>query len=1485
MATADLKAFIETRLDVLSPGIDLSSGSPAQTQFVQPLIDYLGTDPFSTDILSFLQDRFLQEFPDIYPGDPGVINDTFVNPLIMFLEPFKRETILVQNDQSLGKPELLSDAGADALGANWFSYRSTGGFSQGVARVYFSNPISVTFQVTSRFFTSGGLSYFPTIPVGVTADQMVFNRQGSLFFVDVQVQAESSGSEYNIGVDEIAGVDGVFGYVKVTNLQAFSNGSARVSTPEFIGNIKAGLNERSLVTRRGATARILDVFRSTVRSVQEVGAQDEEMRRDILMAAGPGHAWMTGTVSLYGKVAYAQIKTVDDTSDTPTVSVGDTLYLYLDKYSYGLRWQALDQSGRFLRFNVEEVLAGPMQETTGGFQLSYVLRISGDVPVGLSLPSPVSLGGGLIRKSQIVVSSTSGADTATVESGGVHVFGRADIYVKPLVQTSSTTNFSYLTDDPARSLFKLQGLTLSTFGEGPGAHAEIPSQVNFVGGALSQDGAVVGDTLVIESGSDAGDYRILKIDDSDIVNGNSYAYLSRDLTKSDTDIRFSVVRSIAIDPFAARKLKIPFGGSVSNDLQTQIGSNAVRVTSPSSNVVELGAAVGDTLKILTGPDAGNYSITGFNADGKEFYVDRVLSSSNGQLEFEVYSRLGSIDLPLLRIKKIDILDTANQTIGVTIPPAEPVAVMPVADMTSAMVRGASQTGSGFVLPALTKADGTDRYITNTSMAIGYGDRRYSMLFDPVNGGSYLPMSFGFPDAAEFLFPLDAEKECSYFVATSEDNAASENFPPIDPKPGDALTLKSGPNKGSYLIKSVYKFKHKTGGVFYWSYFIKIHGTFPVDVFRSLIEFLDSVGITTSDIKIPTPTMVSYPTFFVNAYAALSTKIDAALVATGTASPGATAIGSIIAGMAEVEYEWGDPARGTIRTFVQEPTLFHMNTAKSSNPTLFDLQVGGGQSLTYRPDPNRYETYAIVPGKGASEVGPLGYPRDYSQVAGAVTLAPESGPNPLNAGVSVGDILEVYPEVLYHASGVTDRQTAVITAAGSSYITSPAGSGVTFTKDRVGDLLFIDEGKDKGGYVVQKFIDSKTLGLDRALLRTTPTIIVEGAISFWGYNGSSNLVTSTTPVFLPGHVGKYVTVYGVNTQYQGSYLIIARNSSSQIVVDASGRHLAPYAADTNGRWAIADAAVAPTNTTNGTELAGLQPIRVYSNVAVKQTITAVDPNPSVRLLTVSGSRTSGHKEPYSIYRTDVRRVTPAEIALNRDGPFYYFDTDVVSLGPSSSFNIHKDSYLTMRQGTYESLGYRHKVDDNTLTYSVRESGALDFSLKVLPVTATDSEDNMISLLGSPIQVTYEKASVVSDVQNFASSADDHVASADILVRHFLPSFVSYEAAYVGGSAASLIATDIIELIDALGIEATIDVSVIQKAIEDRGGNPETPTKLYVLVHDWDRKQWAEMSQNAINMSALVVPYNGTARVISFTAGPDVSGLTTLPFGEKINLQKL
>ncbi len=1552
MASTDLQAFLESRLQALDPTIDLDAGSPAQVQFIEPVLKYLGTDPFETDIDSFITDRFAQEFPDVFSGDPGVVRDTFIKPLILLLEPFKRETESVKRNQSLQDPTILSDDDADALVANVFDERDPGAFAIGVGRIIYPNPTTVQIEITNRFFTADGLGFFPTNPVSITAEEMAFNRVGAQYFMDVSLKAEQEGAEYNIDVDILSGVDGVFGAVRITNPQKFTSGAAKVDTPTFIASAREALNERSLVTRRGATARLNDNFQTELRAIQVIGAKDAEMERDVLVALSPGQQWITGRVTFWKQMALVTARTIEgEETDIPVP--GDTLYAYLSKTDF----PALPQPSRFVRLNVEEVIVGPLS-IAAPYQSMYLVRWSGEFPTGVTITDGAGFEGGFSRKGTVHVSSVPniGAVDITAPNGEIHIFGHTDFYVRPILQPSSTSVFEGLTDSDSI----VERLTLQTFGTS--------SEKNKVGdpGSPTMDfilsGVQVGNLLSIETGDDIGVYVITKVTSSNL-------YLSANLVSSQSGIRYRIIQDIKVDPFEPKILKFPFGGILANDLQTTIGSNVFHLLS--NDVLGFGAAVGDILRVTSGILAGDYTITGFDPvlGGQGPLMDRVASATVSGVTYEIFTSLERVERPLVRIKELLLLDSSKQSTGIAIPPADPVGIVPVCDFSSARIRGSSQRFSGFVLPSLATTAFTT-FLSGGPVAAPSGDRRYSLGFDtPV--GWYFPMQFPDTTYAEFDYHAnptagtgDALEPASYFVAVSEAEADAENFPPIDPKPGESLSINNGPNKGSYLIKDVIKFKHKLTGPSrtVWTYFIKVYDRFPTDVLGQLLDFLNDVGGAAAVTALPVTGSVAYPGFFQGIYNSLGTKLNAALTILGVPSPpSAVVLQAAVDQLHFCEYEWGDPARGVLRSFFSSPTLFQQHTG-DVDPTEYVFKTDVGEVLKYRPDLHRYRKQEIIPARLTADAEPRDYPRDLdiaitltytaqtanftigkklkgmsSGATGTILLDSDSGatgtltlinvigtfttseiivddntiPGSATAGTTTqtqtvsftdpgrapifslgvvpGDTLSVHEEVFFHGSD-SSRQTALQTLAGSTQVTAPTTSGNIFTADMVGDLLFIEEGLDKGSYRVVKFIDGKNVLIDKSMLESTPTVLAQGQLTSWGHDGVDNKLTSPAFNFTP-YTGKFVTIYGMSFDFQGSYEITSQPGLGDTYItkpapDFPGTPI--MHSEVDAHFVITESpADLPAHIRDGTELYALRPIRVYEAFPKDIKIDSVVFNNlsvSRAIINVSPSLVNGYQQPFRIYRDGVRRVTPSEMELLPFGPLFYFDTETVSYSPHDTANLKEGSYLTVSDGSYESLGFRHFPDDRTLTYSMEETGFIHVSPRILPVGSTDSQDNFLNLLGSSIQVSYEQSDLVKKIQEFANSAQDRVTSASILVRHFLPAYVSYDCTYTGGSAPSVIAEDVINYIDNLPVETPIDVSEVQALIDGRGGNPITPSFVQTLIHDWSRKVWLEFSDNELGGTVTKVPYDGTPRVSFFVPGPDASGQDPLPTGERVNLTR-
>lgn len=1461
MATADLQNFMETRLAVLTPGIDLSPGSPAQTLVIGPLLQKLGTDPMTTDIDAFITDRFAQEFPDIYAEDPSVVRDLFIKPLILLLEPFKREVNIIKVNSSFQNPDLLSEAEAAALAANLFITRETGSYATGTVRCFFQNPRTVQVDVTTRFFTSSGLSFFPVTSLGITAESMTFNISGSQFYFDIPVKAEKQGSEYNLAISSITGSDGVLDAVSVTNLVAFTNGQSQVDVSTFARNAGNSLSERSLTVGRGIAARILSRFQNQVRAVQAIGAGDPEMQRDVLTALHPGNNWITGQVFFYTttnaddrySLAFVRARTVEGSvQDVP--NVGDFVYVF--------RGLAVAEGARTLKFPITQVIdvSGP----SGPYVAGYLLLIDSSAAEDFTTAGVYE--GGCSRRGTVVVSMDDGEHT--YRDGELHIGGRTDAFIRPVTQDGSTVTIARVMDMAIAESGRIEGSKLVTCGvDGVLAHNYVyDSSKNYI---LS--GVKPGHYIVILQGSDVGAYRIGAV-------GGTFLHLEKNLTASESELRYVILPFATMNLFEPRIERLPFADSTAGDLSTVIGSKNFSLGG--TNLLDFGTVLGDTLEVVSGDAAGVYKILAFDplSGGRGVVVDAAAPATTTNSKYKVYSKLTGAERPLVRIKSIDLLDSSQQPSGVSVPPAESVGSIALSKFVGARKLGSSARNSGFVLPALGnlyEGVATD-YLVTTNVPAATGDRRFSLGFDEAFG-VYKSMEFQDGGQAELDFKNSSDTVPRWFVATAEVVNNPVNNPPVQFQAGHVLHLKTGANAGDYLIQQVYNFQYtdalsKKINIS----FVKIYDRFKTDPLREVFDFLYEAEVAgAGGVAIPHLDNVSgttqFPSYFTDIYDSIGTRLAQALAFYGSISPQADDLQTIFESVASSEYEVGTPANGVVRSFYTEPVEVELGIEESERLSIFRDIKDSRQS--FRPAISTPPLQILPLREGSDVTSPLDYPRGITVSGTTITVSEDDTATLFNLGVKKGDVLTIHPEILLYS--VPQQQGVVRTVKGSAIVESPSNS---FFPSLLGNLLFIDDGTDSGGYLITECVDSAHIKLDRPLKVTTPTILASGSLGHWGYQGGQNKLVDASSQFNLAHINKYLTMYGV-VGYQGSYKISAVTSATEVVLDRTapsglGNFPAYDASGANGvaHWVITDAPPSLSDIKkvgNGTTTYGAKSIRLYLSQSQRSVIDSVTPSPTNSQAELVDAVSEGLRQPFSITRKNVRRVTPSEMQSNRQGGFFFFDQHVISLSSGEAANLAEGSYLLPDEGTVVGNGYRLVTKNKNLSYSMREDVSLLLPNNILPPGLRDDFSNRVRILEGAVRINYERSPEVQQVQEFADTPEEKPLSNDFLVRHFLPAYVSFEAQYAGGSKSSVIYADMQAYVEGLEVQEPLDVSELTDFISQRGGNPVTPTTAYALTHDQNRKRWLTLSQNQLGGILEDVPYEGTTRTAFYRMGRLVS----------------
>jgi hypothetical protein len=418
-----LKDLLITRLSIFDNSLDLSEGSPMVSVVVDPVVSLFENDPLGTDIREFLTSKVEEAFPDIKITAGDALYDIVISSVSLFFEVYRREVSRISNTQSVLNVDTLSDEDADALAANWLVSRTQGSRSTCIVRIIFNRPVTFRLDDNVIFSTPAGDLFVPNGTHEVSASAMLEYQLASReYYYDLEVISLFVGADQNIARGLINAVSGLTNVLSVTNTSAATGASDKESNRELLlTKIPKSVSERSMVTVRGITAKLLNAF-PKVRDLQVIGFGDVEMERDSVSIDG------------LGKVKSIGFAFIDKTNTKAILCP-----------------VSLEGSGLYVGDNIL-VSIMPTLESNGVVQSKHVYTILNVLPIDSDTPimpktatfvceiTPLE-SYGLDLEVSHVGEWTSGYATIhepkSVSLGGVefttdlHLGGKADIYVNP----------------------------------------------------------------------------------------------------------------------------------------------------------------------------------------------------------------------------------------------------------------------------------------------------------------------------------------------------------------------------------------------------------------------------------------------------------------------------------------------------------------------------------------------------------------------------------------------------------------------------------------------------------------------------------------------------------------------------------------------------------------------------------------------------------------------------------------------------------------------------------------------------------------------------------------------------------------------------------------------------------------------------------------------------------------------------------------------
>ena len=1322
MAVFDLQTFVQERLRSFDESMDVSSGSPADVQLIQPLLRRLGTDPFTVDMAVFVSERARQAFPEMATEEGDAITDLLIKPAVLIWDAIVREIFRIRSSQSFKDPSTLTVDEAEALGANLFAERDRGDVARVVGRIYYAQPRVVTISPINFFTSRGGLNFFPDGQQTITVEEMLLNVDGSLYYFDVNLVAEAAGTGYNIDKDELVSVANMEGTARITNLQRARSGLDEETAVTFIDRAQQELTERSMVTLRGIGSRVPKAFPDVTR-LAVAGFGDPEMQRDVLRGGGFGgllSAGMLGSTQVdgEGQAKTRRFQALDAGVNFTTVLDPMKPEIYVltlfgafpgSPFVRDVSIKTISLDGITLDL-VDQVLA-PYRTTLSWSIRKRELTLSG-IPGGILFPD-------------------SGQGVVSMPDDEVHVGGLLDVSVRGDGFDSSTLVIDEVTDAhpvasgnllecPAADAVTLTDWVLGT---------------NYaIGDAIYQgfaDAKEHGFTLQILTGSNSGDYRVLDVWQTPgtfpilLLDGPTNAIAGT--------YKWRLVDVIDMD------LVEPKNARVSGTDMQSLQHSDVLMVSAATDLLDLGVGIDDTVRIETGLDAKDYLVKDLPA-ANQVKVDSPMTATASDLKYSIFKANsgGGLVLPFVRVTKVELLDTSGQPVGSTVPYAKPI------DIQSSSFEN---PGRGI------KADLTDALLGILSTQEPEG------ITPGFNvGGKTLVIQFlggtpGYPPSMTVNF--SAGPRLSSATVAAELNAAAVSAG-LGPNTVLAVVVPDA-DRVRVGIVPIDPYIKIASGTAFTALFVSTVARTTMDVWSDTINGADGIGWIGL-----TPTLSA-------------NDLDVLQVLDGSQ-----------AGF------YGDLTLGGGTVF---SPLHAGNPAVSTRYASFAPQVGRHVQVGARSI-GRARCYFLEPTSIEFSRGSY-----FSAVLGDNAL------------------VRFFPDPTLDSVHMPAYPSTVLAKTGSSTGTSS---------------LFTDTDTS------QDFVLAQVVPGYKLVIKYKPiigSVVLASSVALAGLTVIVNTGSDQTVMFVRDSesipVG-YVTKAGVASQINAQLgRVVAKISSSDhLEFEGDMRILVRRSGTANATLGFSTSA----DSNNTASHAGTYRISDVSKDSLTLATAIVG----------TGLET---RESYEIRRPGMQRICATQMNSNKaEAGLYFCDVELVSEGTGDGYNI--DAGVQMTADGYRSDGYYLTTEDANLTFSQVERPVLHISRSILEVGVSDSHANATQLTGQPLAITYDRSTLVADVQNFMLSETERVVCSNPLARHLVPHFIRFDFEYVGGSNVDLVVADMVTYIRSLFPSDFLESSDLIGIAYRRGATGViSPIDMLAVIHNYDRSIWAQRSQNALNAGRM------------------------------------
>lgn len=237
-----------------------------------------------------LAQQILQaNYPDLDLREGTALRDLTIRPGATLLAILKKASDFhfAQNTIA-GIDNNSSTEVLDNILSNWFLTRKLGTQAVINSRLFFARQKNVTLTTDVFFSPDNSLKYFPTASITYPSDNLTLDVFSQEYYIDIDLQAESQGLNYNISSGSLlyfTNFDPYFLRAEINYLKSAS--STTETNTQFIDRANTAISTRNNINVPSTVSNLSSNF-NYITDIQPIGHGDPEMWRDLVQVQVPG---------------------------------------------------------------------------------------------------------------------------------------------------------------------------------------------------------------------------------------------------------------------------------------------------------------------------------------------------------------------------------------------------------------------------------------------------------------------------------------------------------------------------------------------------------------------------------------------------------------------------------------------------------------------------------------------------------------------------------------------------------------------------------------------------------------------------------------------------------------------------------------------------------------------------------------------------------------------------------------------------------------------------------------------------------------------------------------------------------------------------------------------------------------------------------------------------------------------------------------------